>query len=445
MLSWRSDQRELICFDGSHRCKAEVFEPDRYRFFDSWRPKKSCIPIGAGLSLAPAFHPAAHGEAISSKHFNRILAFDPEENEVTVETGITLGELFCFSYTKGLFLPVQPGHPAITIGGCVAANVHGKNPSRDGTILRHVRSLRLFHPSHGVLYLDRENRPDLFRLTCGGLGLTGFIQDVTLKLRKLPSGTVKMRTRPVADIMETPQILAETAKHADLVFTWHNLTATGGSFGQGFICDGSFGDQPLDDKPIPSWVAKAKLSYSRGVPFWGRFSTPLFNWLFGSLNTLGADRDEKPLVDLLFPVHNKTKYYRLFGKKGMIEYQILMATNVWRTFVSEVRNRLQRHPVPITLGSAKLFDGDPSFLQFDGRGICVALDFPRDPTGLEFAAFLDQLVLGFGLRPNICKDSRLPRQVAEKVFDEYHSCRTVLREFDPGRIWASQLSERLGL
>jgi decaprenylphospho-beta-D-ribofuranose 2-oxidase len=422
-----------------------VYEPDRYRFFDDWRPSQSCITIGAGLSLAPAFLPAVGGEVVSSRRFNRVLAFDSEHGEVTVEAGINLGELLSFSLRHGLYLPVQPGHPAITVGGCAAVNVHGKNPSRDGTILRHVRSLRLFHPNHGIVSLSPDSNGELFQLTVGGFGLTGHILDVTLKLRELPSAAVMIRTSPVADVLETPGTLQSIADQADLVFTWHDFTAKGEAFGRGFLRQGSFVDQGGGVKSMPSWLDEAELSYRTGVPFFGRFSTPLFNRLFGLMNLLGPKRRERPLFDLLFPVHNKTAYYRLFGKKGMIEYQVLMATEVWEQFIGEIRTRLSRRPLPITLGSAKLFDGDPSYLHFDGRGVCLALDFPRGEEGLAFAAFLDQLSIDLGLRPNICKDSRLPRQVVQQTFKEYDSCCQALRRFDPDRAWTSALAERLGL
>ena len=128
-----------------------------------------------------------------------------------VESGVTLGQIYRFATPRGLFLLVQPGHPKITVGGCIGADVHGKNQFRDGTFLNVVESLRLFHPSHGVLELSRSSNPDLFFLTCGGYGLTGNILTARLRLAPIPSSRIVLKTFPVRNIYEFADDLAQAA------------------------------------------------------------------------------------------------------------------------------------------------------------------------------------------------------------------------------------------
>ena len=94
------------------------------------------------------------------RRFNRILRFDPAARLIEVESGVTLGDIFAVASREGLGLRRSPVIPAITVGGCIAANVHGKNPVRDGTFVDSVLDLTFFHPAHGVVHTRPAPRPD---------------------------------------------------------------------------------------------------------------------------------------------------------------------------------------------------------------------------------------------------------------------------------------------
>src|SRR5262245_36078716 len=122
----------LVSFDGGSRAEASVQRPDRYSFFHASQQAVYSIARGAGLSFSSAsFGPAT--VTVDLRAFNRILDFDATNGVVEVEMGLSLGELFHFLKKRDFYLPVQPGYPAITVGGCIAADVHGKNAARDGT------------------------------------------------------------------------------------------------------------------------------------------------------------------------------------------------------------------------------------------------------------------------------------------------------------------------
>ena len=131
---------------------------------------------------------------------------------------------------RGYFLSVQPGHPKITAGGCIGADVHGKNQFRDGTFLSVVESIKLFHPNHGVLELNRSTHPLLFALTCGGYGLTGNIISARLRLSRIESASVQLRITPINNILQLGSALEKMAGQSDLVYSWHDFTACGAAF-----------------------------------------------------------------------------------------------------------------------------------------------------------------------------------------------------------------------
>src|SRR5437879_3197893 len=119
-------------FDG--RVKATAFHqrPDRYRHLVAAQHSIPRIARGSGL----AYSAASFGSGVLVQEmtaFSRMLAFDEAQHLLTVEAGIRIGDLLRWAIDRDFYVPVVPGHPAITIGGCIAADVHGKNPKRDGT------------------------------------------------------------------------------------------------------------------------------------------------------------------------------------------------------------------------------------------------------------------------------------------------------------------------
>ena len=150
----------FVSFDGAVSASGVCQRPDRYRFIDAPDPDLAPrIARGGGYSYAAASFGA--GSVVQDmRRFNRILGFDPAARIIEVEAGVTLGDVFAVASREGLGLPVQPGYPAITVGGCIAANVHGKNPVREGTFVDSVLDLTLFHPDRGVLRLSPTPCPD---------------------------------------------------------------------------------------------------------------------------------------------------------------------------------------------------------------------------------------------------------------------------------------------
>ena len=450
-MNFPSAQRRFVSFDGGVTINTTYRMPDRYRFWDLHPTDSYSIPRGAGLSYAAASFSAF---AVTTEHarFNRILGFDAKEGTLEVEAGITLGEIHEFLFSKRLCLFVQPGHPKITVGGCAAADVHGKNQFRDGTFISQVRSLRLFHPAHGILELSASREPDLFALTCGGCGLTGNILTLKLAVSPISSPVVRVRTTWLPSAFSLVETLKQAASRADLVYSWHDFTKKGEAFGQGFVTEGSFvaaeaGAERFSDGSPPG--QKHSLSAdTRGrwrVSFFNRLTTPSFNRAYTELVRFGTREKTIPFYDFLFRVHDKEAYFKLFGRAGFHECQIIIPFAHYTAFVDDLRTRLERKPVPITLASAKLFQGRRDLLRFSGDGVCLAIDFPRSSFSSEFAEFLDHLVQRYHGRPNIIKDSRLPANVVAATYPEYELFRRRLAEFDPKRLYRSELAERLRL
>ena len=173
-------------------------------------------------------------------HFNRVLRFDPADRTIEVEAGMNLGELLGLTAKKGLYLPVQPGYPAITVGGCIAANVHGKNPAKQAAFVNYVADLNIFHPVCGISRINRQNNPLLFDMTCGGYGLTGVILSATLKLEPFPGALLSTKRTSVGSLAEGLGIIRESTGKGAHAYSWHDGAPVGRTFGRGFVFQGSY-------------------------------------------------------------------------------------------------------------------------------------------------------------------------------------------------------------
>ena len=123
---------DLSSFDRQFRARCRMQRPDRYRLIEALPRDAQRIARGSGVSyVAASFGADAISQSLEA--FDRVLAFDETTGRLEVEAGARIGDVQRFALARGWYLPVAPGHPAATIGGCIAADVHGKNPARDGT------------------------------------------------------------------------------------------------------------------------------------------------------------------------------------------------------------------------------------------------------------------------------------------------------------------------
>lgn len=419
--------------------RGELERPDRYRVFDLL-PKVEAIPMGAGLSLVGA----SFGDGVRSvemRRFDRILAFDHQAGTVTVEAGISLGKLFDILARQHWLVAVQPGYPDITVGGCIAGNVHGKNPLAHGCFGRWVTGIELAHPAHGRIRLSPEQRPDLFDLTIGGFGLTGWIVSATLKLLPLPGGPVSIEPVPVESLETAVEMLAERRFEADLLYSWHDM-ARPGRRGRGLVFVGRHMAEPRRAATLGPY--KRLDQDRRALPF------GIMNRLgIVAVNAVQAWRWRRPKVQdaaaATFPFAATPEYFYLYGRRGFLEHQSLVPWASAASYVAQFRRLLDRHGVTPGLCVLKPFGGESRLLRFEGEGVSLAVEVASGEAAQALFGDLDALDGEMGCRANILKDARLTAAAVARQYPELDSFRQRLLAFDPDRLMQSSLSRRIGL
>jgi decaprenylphospho-beta-D-ribofuranose 2-oxidase len=433
---------ELSSFDGTETIRGELACPDRYRhLFATLSSGRTVIPRGAGLSYCNAS--AGIGvRSVSSLRFDRILDWDEESGRVVVEPGLRVGDLLEFASARRWLPAVLPGHPMISVGGCVGFNVHGKSQYHGGNFIDCLERIVVFHPDRGEIACGPSEEPELFELTVGGFGLTGFITSVCIRLQRLRGTAIRRDRIPVRNLLEAVQVMEAHCEEVDALYSWNDLNRRGESFGRGIV----YLERFCSDPPPRATRFRRLSPEARGRLPWGVFSAPVTKAFTRAYGALESRRGKQSLLDLKagsFPINGKETYFRLFGSTGLREYQLLVPRSSWESVVAELERILARSGVPATLGSLKLFRGETRLLNFAGSGVCLALDVPATPGALGLFELLDALVLEAGGIVNLSKDSRLSGAFLRKVFPEYEAFRERLGNYDPKRRFDSALRRRI--
>src|SRR6266478_5631855 len=123
------------------------------------------------------------GVVISTARLNRLIELDPAAGLATCEAGVSLEQLMVAGLPAGWFVPVSPGTRQVTIGGAIAADVHGKNHHAAGSFAQHVPWFDLLLPDGRQVRVTPGGDPRLFWATAGGMGLTGIILATAVQLK----------------------------------------------------------------------------------------------------------------------------------------------------------------------------------------------------------------------------------------------------------------------
>src|SRR5215831_12188072 len=174
---------------------------------------------GAGCSYGDAAMNSA-GYVLDLGQMRRILAFDPRSGVISVEPGVTIRDLWRHAISYGFWPPVVPGTSAVSVGGAAAMNIHGKNNFAVGTFGEHVESFVLETPSAGSLRCSRQEHADVFHAAIGGFGMLGCFLELTLRLKRVYAGRLRVWSIPTRDLAHSLQLLEDLKGEADYLVGW---------------------------------------------------------------------------------------------------------------------------------------------------------------------------------------------------------------------------------
>ena len=407
---------------------------------------RASLSRGLARSYGDSSLPADDQRAVLNTRFaDRILHFDQETGAFRAESGLALSELNRLLMPRGYFTPVSPGTSFVTLGGLVAADVHGKNQHRDGNFGDHVTALKMRVADGRIIECSPEEHPDLFFATVGGMGLTGHILEVEFALRRIPSEWVWQENRRIHDIDEFQDALEEAASEWPYSMGWIDCLARGKNMGRGILMTGDWAEPEQAPPTPPKPGFRPSLSFD--FPSWvlNGLTIRAFNELYYRKQWRHESSGIVSHASFTYPLDAIRSWNRMYGRRGFTQYQCVLPREAGRSSARRVLEVLTARGGASFLCVIKDFGREScGLLSFPRPGITLALDIAvRDDTQALVDA-LNEQVLREGGRIYLAKDSFTRREHFEamegKRLDEF---RAVRDRWDPERRFRSAQSVRL--
>ena len=397
------------------------------------------IAYGAGRAYGDAAL-NSQGRVILTRRLNRMLAFDNDSGLLEAEPGVTFNDLLAVFLPRGWLVPATPGTAFATLGGAVANDIHGKNHDRVGSFGDHLTWIDLMLPSGEIVRTTDSERPELFRATIAGLGLTGVIVGIGLRLMRVPSSAVRVRERRCRDLDAFLAALAEARQRATYSVGWIDGLAKGRELGRGLLEEAEPATEAVADTP----------QRARRVPMDapGSVLNPitigLFNAAYYRRVPVGGRERIVPYRRFLYPLDAISDWNRIYGRGGFFQFQCVLpdasAPRGIRLLLEEIAGsgRASFLAVLKTLGAE-----GRGHLSFPMRGYTLALDFPRRGGVEDVLRRLERLTLDHGGRIYLAKDAVLSPEGFRAMYPKLPEFQAVLDAIDPEHRLNSDMARRL--
>ncbi len=428
-----------------------LLRPESYAGLGVTNP--DCIARGAGSHYGDAAL-NQDGQLILTERLNRFLNFDEQEGIISVEAGISLKKILDVIVSRGWFLPVTPGTSHVTLGGCVAADVHGKNHHHAGSLSQYVLALELI-TAHGKRILcSPKVLPELFWATIGGMGLTGIIGTVMLKLKPIENAYMLVQHQASDNLQEIFDLLLQKNSINELgeyCVAW--LDGLNSPVGQGIVICARHANaidlsaqqrcEPFTLHPYKSYTLPFYLPNGLLHPTLVKVFNKYYHWRL--------HKKKSPFLlsyrDYFYPLDRLMYWPRLYGKRGFLQYQCVVPAESAYRVTEQILTTLATRKCPVYLAVLKRL-GKESLapLSFALPGFTLALDLPfYSQDLLNCLDRIDTLVVAAGGRVYLAKDARLRPEVFRNMYPRYNEWLAVKRSWDPENKFNSSLAKRLAM
>ncbi len=387
--------------------------------------------------------------ALNTTLADRILEFDQATGRLRAEAGLSLADMNRLLMPRGWFTPVSPGTQYVTLGGMVAADIHGKNQHLAGNFGHHVTKLRMQVADGRILECDSEQHADLFFGTIGGMGLTGHILEVECALERIPSPWIWQETQRIPNIDEFQVALEEAAPQWPYTVGWIDCVSRGSALGRGILMCGRWATADEAPKRVPPRRLRPRLTFD--FPGWA-----LGPWTVRAFNELYFRKQWRPTLrgivhpeSFFYPLDVLREWHRMYGTRGFTQYQCVLP-HTDESGARKTGSARRVLDVLTTLGGASFLAVIKDFgqngvgvLSFPRPGITLALDIPIRANTQALIDALNQVVIEEGGRIYLAKDSFTRRRDFERMDSRVHDFNALRDTWDPQRRFRSAQSVRL--
>ncbi len=404
--------------------------------------------VGRGDMIARG-NGRSYGDPALNRHrtvqmsgLGRMLAFDAGNGVIEAEAGVMLGDLIAALLPRGWFPAVTPGTRFVTLGGMIAADVHGKNHHRDGGMRETLRWIDVM----GAQGTVRRTSPGeaLFEWTVGGMGLTGVILRAGLRLRPVETGWMRQTTVAAPDLHAV--IAALETDDAPYSVAWIDSLAAGADLGRGLVHLGAHA-RLRDLAPGMDRFPRARTGLSVPVmaPSWvlGRPLVRAFNrqiYRRGLAAPVSALRDWE---SYFYPLDRIGQWNRLYGRRGFVQFQCVLPEAAAVKGLTALLGASAAGGHPSSLAVLKKLGPEAGPFSFPMAGWTLALDLAMRDGTPALMDRLDAIAIDHGGRFYLAKDARLragtltrsdPRAEAFRAMRQDQGLRAAFRSLQSERL-----------
>lgn len=363
------------------------------------------LPFGNGRSYGDSCL-ASSNQVLSTRHLNRFIHADWQTGIITAEAGMTLEELLAVAIPQGWFLPVTPGTQYVTLGGALANDVHGKNHHKRGTFGCHVLRFSLVRSDRTSTLCSATENNELFTTTIGGLGLTGIVEWMEIKL--MPIQSTQMNTQQIRfnSLQEFFELSTELDAKHEYSVSWIDCLATGKSAGRGVFI---VGDHATSGSLTVHKKNKISIPFTPPLSAINSITLKLLNTGYYYAHSAGRQSKVVPYEPFFYPLDRILHWNKMYGPKGFQQYQCVVPENTAPSALPELLKEIAKAKSGSFLAVLKRCGSitSPGILSFPMPGISLALDFPQRKENQILFSHLDAIVRQAGGRLYPAKDAHM--------------------------------------
>ncbi|HEX4403338.1 MAG TPA: FAD-binding oxidoreductase [Polyangia bacterium] len=407
------------------------------------------IARGLGRSYGDAALNAG-GQVLGLRRVDRYLAFDAEAGVLTCEAGVSLEQIIRDFAPRGFFPMITPGTKFVTVGGCIANDVHGKAHHVQGCFSACVDEMTVLLASGDVVRASRDQNADLFWATFGGMGLLGVVLTARLRLRKIETTFFRQKAVPVGDLEAMLAALEENDRAYSYSVATLDVMATGARLGRGVLSVGEHATRA----ELPAALAGDPLRVSGPPKITVPFELPeltLNPLTIRALNaTIQRSLRGKPSVGhyegFFYPLDVIAHWNRGYGRRGFVQYQFVVPFEGGARHLRAILEAiLSSGELPFLNVLKRMGKESGGLLSFPREGYTFAIDFPVRANTVALLRRLDAMVLDAGGRIYLGKDSYVEASTFRAMYPALDRWLAVKAKYDPRGVFTSDLARRVGL
>jgi len=392
----------------------------------------------------------AGGQVLRTTSMDRFLSFDAETGVLVCEAGASLESIIAVFAPRGWFPMITPGTKFVTVGGCIANDIHGKAHHAQGCFVTCVDSMTVLLASGDVVTASRTENADLFWASFGGMGLLGVILTATIRLRKIETTYFHQKSIKARNLDEMMAALAENDHTFPYSVATLDVFGSGANLGRGVL---TVGDH-VTRSQLPPNLAAAPLAVSGPPKITVPFELPDFTLNPLTMRIVNAviqqiQASAAPIghyESFFYPLDKIAEWNRGYGKRGFTQYQFVIpfadGEKQMRKILGVI---LSSGQLPFLNVLKRLGKESGGTLSFPREGWTFAIDFPIREQTKALTQRLDAMVIEAGGRIYLGKDSFTSAEDFRTMYPEVDQWLAVKAKYDPENVFTSNLGRRVGL